>query len=55
MGMVCIGGLVTSTMLTLLVVPVVYTLVDDAQHAGARAIARLRGVPAPRDASAPSD
>ncbi len=55
MGMVCIGGLVTSTLLTLLVVPVVYTLVDDAQRAGARAIARLRGSPSPRDASAPSN
>ncbi len=54
MGIVCIGGLVTSTLLTLLVVPVVYTLVDDAQRAGTRAIARLRGHPAPHDAGAPS-
>ncbi len=52
-GIVCIGGLVTSTLLTLLVVPVVYTLVDDAQRAGSRAIARLRGSQA-RDAGAPS-
>jgi HAE1 family hydrophobic/amphiphilic exporter-1 len=54
MGIVCIGGLVTSTLLTLLVVPVVYTLVDDAQRAGNRAIARLRGQPAPHDADASS-
>jgi len=50
MGIVCIGGLVTSTLLTLLVVPVVYTLVDDAQRAGSRALARLRGHAEPRDA-----
>jgi HAE1 family hydrophobic/amphiphilic exporter-1 len=31
MGLVGIGGLATSTLLTLLVVPVVYTLVDDLQ------------------------
>jgi HAE1 family hydrophobic/amphiphilic exporter-1 len=31
MGMIAIGGLATSTFLTLLVVPVAYTLVDDAQ------------------------
>ncbi len=30
MGIISIGGLLTSTFLTLLVVPVVYTLVDDA-------------------------
>jgi HAE1 family hydrophobic/amphiphilic exporter-1 len=32
MAMAVIGGLVTSTLLTLIVVPVVYTLVDDATH-----------------------
>jgi HAE1 family hydrophobic/amphiphilic exporter-1 len=31
MGMISIGGMTSSTLLTLLVVPVVYTLVDDAQ------------------------
>ena len=31
MGFVAIGGLTTSTLLTLLVVPVVYTLMDDLQ------------------------
>ena len=30
MGIVVIGGLVTSTLLTLVVVPVVYTLLDEA-------------------------
>ena len=44
-----IGGLVTSTLLTLLVVPVVYTLVDDAQTAVVRALRTLRSrSPAPR-------
>jgi HAE1 family hydrophobic/amphiphilic exporter-1 len=33
MGIVAIGGLAASTLLTLLVVPVVYTLIDDAQSA----------------------
>jgi HAE1 family hydrophobic/amphiphilic exporter-1 len=46
MGVVAIGGLVTSTLLTLLVVPVVYTLLDDAQRGLAAALARLRGRPA---------
>jgi HAE1 family hydrophobic/amphiphilic exporter-1 len=40
MGIVGIGGLATSTLLTLLVVPVVYTLLDDAQEA----VLRLTGV-----------
>ena len=31
MGVVCIGGLIASTMLTLLIVPVAYTLIDDAK------------------------
>jgi HAE1 family hydrophobic/amphiphilic exporter-1 len=43
MGIVCIGGLLTSTLLTLLVVPVVYTLAADAQAALGRAVARVRG------------
>jgi hypothetical protein len=30
MGIISIGGLLTSTFLTLLVVPVVYSLLDDA-------------------------
>jgi hypothetical protein len=39
MGIISIGGMASSTLLTLLVVPVVYTLVDDAQQ---WAEARLR-------------
>jgi Cu/Ag efflux pump CusA len=31
MGVIAIGGLATSTLLTLIVVPVAYTLIDDAQ------------------------
>jgi HAE1 family hydrophobic/amphiphilic exporter-1 len=33
MGIVCIGGLIASTMLTLLIVPIAYTVIDDAQVA----------------------
>jgi HAE1 family hydrophobic/amphiphilic exporter-1 len=40
MGVVCIGGLVTSTFLTLLVVPVVYTLIDQARDLAGRALSR---------------
>ncbi|MEN8182779.1 MAG: efflux RND transporter permease subunit [Myxococcota bacterium] len=43
MGVVAIGGLATSTLLTLLVVPVVYTLIDDAQEALRRGARRLLG------------
>ncbi len=54
MGVVAIGGLATSTLLTLLVVPVVYTLVDDAQSATLRLLRRMRsGVPK-QEAGAPS-
>jgi HAE1 family hydrophobic/amphiphilic exporter-1 len=42
MGLVAIGGLATSTFLTLLVVPVVYTLIDDAGTVMTRGLARLR-------------
>jgi HAE1 family hydrophobic/amphiphilic exporter-1 len=49
MGVISIGGMASSTLLTLLVVPVVYTLVDDAQHwveTQVRALrARLSGMP----------
>jgi HAE1 family hydrophobic/amphiphilic exporter-1 len=38
MGVIAVGGLITSTMLTLLVVPVVYTLIDDAEHWLARVV-----------------
>ncbi len=51
MAVIVIGGLVTSTALTLVVVPVFYTLVDGGtawtRRATGRAIARLRRRPAP--------
>ncbi len=40
-----IGGLITSTLLTLIVVPVVYTYLDDARHATGRVFRKL--FPAP--------
>jgi HAE1 family hydrophobic/amphiphilic exporter-1 len=40
MGVISIGGLVASTVLTLLVVPVVYTLIDDAGTLLLRAVRR---------------
>jgi hypothetical protein len=48
---VVIGGLITSTFLSLLVVPVVYTYVDDAIEA---VKFRLRGRKRPPLVSAPS-
>ena len=42
MGIICIGGLIASTFLTLLIVPVVYTLVDDAGRLIATGWQRLR-------------
>lgn len=54
MGVAVIGGLITSTILTLVVVPVVYTLVDDlvgrlqpAQEAAARAHPRVGALARP--------
>jgi HAE1 family hydrophobic/amphiphilic exporter-1 len=44
-GVVAIGGLVTSTALTLVVVPVVYTLVEDGRAALVRLGRRLTGRP----------
>ncbi len=42
MAIVVIGGLITSTFLSLLVIPVVFTFVDDFVQAAQRWIARLR-------------
>jgi len=44
MGMISIGGMTSSTLLTLLVVPVIYTLVDDAQAFVVRAFTKGRGL-----------
>jgi multidrug efflux pump subunit AcrB len=43
MAIVVIGGLITSTFLSLLVIPVVFTFVDDFIAWGARQIRRVRG------------
>ena len=44
MAVAVIGGLTTSTLLTLVVVPVVYTLLDDLSHPGQWRLVRwLRG------------
>ncbi|MEC7119293.1 MAG: efflux RND transporter permease subunit [Pseudomonadota bacterium] len=50
MAISVIGGLITSTFLSLLVIPVVYTLVDDLQ----RGMRRLRGKPNPALTQPPS-
>ena len=49
MGRAIIGGVITSTLLTLIVVPVIYTYVDDWAHRRrARGAGRISGVaPAP--------
>ncbi len=46
MSIVVIGGLITSTFLSLLVIPVVYTYVDDGIERLRALFARLRGKPA---------
>ena len=52
MAVAVIGGLITSTLLTLVVVPVIYTLFDDLQHVGKLAFWRRRRRKA-ADAEAP--
>jgi HAE1 family hydrophobic/amphiphilic exporter-1 len=42
MGVLGVGGMLSSTLLTLVVVPVVYTLVEDWSALAARGLARLR-------------
>lgn len=51
MAIAVIGGLITSTLLSLLVVPAVYTYVDDAEALLARLNARLRRQPLPESNS----
>jgi multidrug efflux pump subunit AcrB len=55
MSIAVIGGLITSTVLSLLVVPVVFTYMDDFEQLARRAIARVRGRPALPDAPAAPD
>ncbi|WP_088280326.1 efflux RND transporter permease subunit [Ideonella sp. A 288] len=52
MAIVVIGGLITSTFLSLLVIPVVFTFVDDAVHALGRLVRRRH---APAAAQIPSE
>ena len=50
MAMAVIGGLITSTVLSLLVVPAVFTYVDDVEGWIRRTVRRLRGQPAAPEA-----
>jgi predicted RND superfamily exporter protein len=43
MSIAVIGGLITSTVLSLLVVPAVFTYIDDLEHFITRMVRRLRG------------
>jgi len=52
MGIITIGGLLTSTLLTLLVVPVVYTLLDDAARVLRSMLGRASVSPAASSADA---
>jgi Cu/Ag efflux pump CusA len=55
MAIAVIGGLFTSTILSLLVVPVVFEVVDDTEHFLGRRLARRKRKPAGSDAEgAPS-
>ena len=47
MAVAVIGGLVTSTLLSLLVVPALYTLIDDLEHWLGRHLKRHRPEPLP--------
>ena len=51
MSIAVIGGLITSTFLSLLVIPVVFTIVDDVEQLIARAWRKLRGLPAVKAAT----
>src|SRR5690606_34306452 len=47
MAIAVIGGLITSTILSLLVIPAVFTYVDDVERFIVRTVRRLGGKPAP--------
>ena len=47
MSVAVIGGLITSTVLSLLVVPVVFTYLDDLEHFIGRMAGKLRRKPRP--------
>jgi multidrug efflux pump subunit AcrB len=49
MAIAVIGGLMTSTMLSLLIVPVVYTYIDDLEHLLRRLFRRPQTVHAPAE------
>ncbi|MQA21109.1 efflux RND transporter permease subunit [Rugamonas rivuli] len=54
MAITVIGGLITSTLLSLLVIPAVFTYIDDLEHLLKRLMGMLRRQPAPApEASAP--
>jgi hypothetical protein len=50
MAVAVIGGLITSTVLSLLVIPVVFTYLDDLEQFLGRMVRRLRGTEPPAGA-----
>ena len=54
MAIAVIGGLITSTLLSLLVVPAVFTFVDDVERIAGRLFRRGRGSAARPDEATPS-
>ncbi len=54
MAVAVIGGLITSTLLSLLVVPAVFTYIDDLEHLFKRVFAKLRGKKALAAPAAPA-
>ncbi|MBC7683117.1 MAG: efflux RND transporter permease subunit, partial [Ferruginibacter sp.] len=53
MSVAVIGGLITSTILSLLVVPAVFTYIDDLEHWFRRMAGKVRGKPAQAPAQLP--
>jgi hypothetical protein len=54
MAIVVIGGLITSTFLSLLVVPVVFTYIDDLRTAVVRLLKRGRSAASPNESLPPT-